>query len=79
MIFVNRFVVHKELCEYLGAAELYVNSEARCIAPIRLTGNYGSEIVRGNVAFKTSLPREDLLAPEFAQLVKNASITYTWK
>jgi glycosyltransferase involved in cell wall biosynthesis len=24
VIFVNRFVVHKELCEYLGAAELYV-------------------------------------------------------
>jgi asparagine synthase (glutamine-hydrolysing) len=35
-----------------GAVELYVNHIARGIAPIRLTGNYGSEILRRHVAFK---------------------------
>ena len=30
-----------------GAADLYVNKIAREIAPIRMTGNYGSEILRG--------------------------------
>ena len=35
-----------------GSVELYVNRIASQIAPVRLTGNYGSEIVRGNVAFR---------------------------
>jgi asparagine synthase (glutamine-hydrolysing) len=35
-----------------GAVELYVNKVAREIAPIRITGNYGSEVLRGNIAFK---------------------------
>jgi len=35
-----------------GAVELYVNRLAREVAPVRLTGNFGSEIVRGNIAFK---------------------------
>jgi asparagine synthase (glutamine-hydrolysing) len=35
-----------------GAVELYANRRAREIRPIRLTGNYGSEIVRSTVAFK---------------------------
>src|SRR5690606_35029647 len=34
-----------------GSVELYVNRLARDIAPVRLTGNYGSEILRSNVAF----------------------------
>jgi asparagine synthase (glutamine-hydrolysing) len=39
-----------------GAVELYVNNLARGIAPIRLTGNYGSEILRSQLALK---PRDD--------------------
>lgn len=39
--------------DVIGAAELYVNRLARQIAPVRMTGNYGSEIVRRHVAFKT--------------------------
>lgn len=59
-----------------GSVELYVNRIASRIAPIRLTGSYGSEIVRGNVAFRPSSIHEELLAPEFAQLVRTASATY---
>ncbi len=59
-----------------GSVELYVNRIARRIAPVRLTGSYGSEIVRGNVAFKPGYFNENLLEPEFARLVRAASATY---
>lgn len=61
-----------------GAVELHVNEYARAIAPVRLTGNYGSEIVRGSVAFK---PAKSPLTPEpfnadLAPLVAEARNTY---
>ncbi len=59
-----------------GAVELYANQIARQIAPVRLTGNYGSEILRGNVAFRPAKVSETLLEPEFAQLVRSAASTY---
>jgi len=39
-----------------GAAELFLNRQARAVSPIRLTGNYGSELLRDARAFKGSLP-----------------------
>jgi asparagine synthase (glutamine-hydrolysing) len=59
-----------------GAVELYANRIAREIAPVRLTGNYGSEIVRENVAFRPGKSMDSLLEPEFAQSVRTASATY---
>jgi asparagine synthase (glutamine-hydrolysing) len=59
-----------------GAVELYANRIARQIAPVRLTGNYGSEIVRGNVSFRPGKLTESLLEPEFAQSVRTAGATY---
>jgi asparagine synthase (glutamine-hydrolysing) len=35
-----------------GAAELYLNAGARRLAPVRLTGDYGGEVLRGDTAFK---------------------------
>jgi asparagine synthase (glutamine-hydrolysing) len=55
-----------------GAAELYLNKLARNIAPIRLTGNYGSELLRGARAFKSKLPMPGLLINEFQPLFKVA-------
>jgi asparagine synthase (glutamine-hydrolysing) len=43
---------------------------------VRLTGNYGSEIVRGNVAFRPRKFTESLLEPEFAQHVRDSDATY---
>jgi asparagine synthase (glutamine-hydrolysing) len=43
-----------------GSADLYVNRLAREIAPVRLTGNYGSEILRGSRHLK-ALPASDAL------------------
>jgi asparagine synthase (glutamine-hydrolysing) len=59
-----------------GSVELYVNRIANQIAPVRLTGNYGSEIMRGSVTFRPGVLNEKLLDPEFAQLVRTASRTY---
>jgi asparagine synthase (glutamine-hydrolysing) len=59
-----------------GSVELYVNSLARNIAPVRLTGNYGSEVLRGNVAFRPGAVNPELLTPEFSRLVTAASSTY---
>jgi asparagine synthase (glutamine-hydrolysing) len=59
-----------------GAAELYVNRSAREIAPVRLTGNYGSEILRGFVAFRPRVLDQALFDPEFARLVGAVGETY---
>jgi asparagine synthase (glutamine-hydrolysing) len=59
-----------------GSVELYVNEIARKIAPVRLTGNYGSEILRSNVAFKPSVLNEALYTPDFLRLAGGAAATY---
>jgi asparagine synthase (glutamine-hydrolysing) len=59
-----------------GSVELYVNRLARAIAPIRLTGNYGSEIVRGNVAVRPDPPQPQLVAPQFLHLIRDAESIY---
>jgi len=55
-----------------GAAELYVNSLARNIAPVRLTGNYGSELFRGVRAFKSLIPKTGFVTPDFMIYLKDA-------
>jgi asparagine synthase (glutamine-hydrolysing) len=47
-----------------GAAELYANAMARSIAPVRLTGNWGSELLRGARAFKFVAPGDGLINPD---------------
>ena len=59
-----------------GAVELHVNRMARSLAPIRLTGNYGSEILRSNVAFRPARSLPDYFTPEFRELVIEAGNTY---
>jgi asparagine synthase (glutamine-hydrolysing) len=55
-----------------GAAELYLNRLARNIAPIRLTGNYGSELLRGARAFKSALPESSLVTSGFRSALDEA-------
>lgn len=82
--FLDQFPEYAERSVYIsdgamdvtGSVELYVNRIARGIAPVRLTGNYGSEILRCNVAFKPSALNEALFAPEFSSQVKSAATTY---
>jgi asparagine synthase (glutamine-hydrolysing) len=62
-----------------GAVELYANRRARTIAPIRLTGNYGSEILRSNVAFRPAGVDRSLFTPEFQRLIDTAAETYRFE
>jgi asparagine synthase (glutamine-hydrolysing) len=60
-----------------GAAELYANRVARQIAPVRLTGNYGSEILRRHVAFKPRALSSGMFSPDFVPHVAAAASTYS--
>lgn len=60
-----------------GAVELYVNKLVREIAPVRLTGNYGSEILRRHVAFRPRPFDSQPLTHEFSELVRQAARTYS--
>lgn len=59
-----------------GAVEVYVNEKARELAPVRLTGNYGSEILRSNVAFRPGRLDRAIFTQEFCQLLDEAEETY---
>lgn len=59
-----------------GAVELYANRRAREIAPIRLTGNYGSEILRRNLVLKHRHLDRGVFTAEFSRLLDEAAATY---
>lgn len=52
-----------------GAHEIYLNNQARALAPVRLTGNFGSEILRGATTFKPLGLSRDLFHPELRERV----------
>jgi asparagine synthase (glutamine-hydrolysing) len=59
-----------------NAYELYLNRRARSIAPVRLTGSYGSEVLRQARAFKAVLPTPGLIHPDFAKPIESAMKTF---
>jgi asparagine synthase (glutamine-hydrolysing) len=77
--FQSRFGHYAERTVYLtdGCADvsrapvLYTNERAAQIAPVRMTGNYGSEVLRRMVAFKPAAPTPGLfnsgLRPYFGE------------
>ena len=58
-----------------GAAEIHLNRAARAVAGRRLTGNYGSEILRGHVALRPQPVDAALLLPEYRRLANEAADT----
>src|SRR5206468_10011621 len=56
--------------------DLYVNECAREIAPVRMTGNYGGEVLRRVRAFKPMEPLPGLFRPELLSHVRQAEETY---
>lgn len=48
-----------------NAYELYLNQLARHVGPVRLTGSYGSEVMRGMRAFKAVPVTPGLVHPDF--------------
>jgi asparagine synthase (glutamine-hydrolysing) len=56
----------------LGAHEIWLSEQARAIAPLRLTGNYGSEILRSMSTFKRVGPDDAFMSKEAAAGVADA-------
>jgi asparagine synthase (glutamine-hydrolysing) len=52
-----------------GAHEVYLNAKARQLAPIRLTGNFGSEVLRGMSTFKPLGLSQDMFTSDFGAVV----------
>ncbi|MGE0704974.1 MAG: asparagine synthase-related protein, partial [Vicinamibacterales bacterium] len=50
-----------------GAHEIYYSRQARALSPIRLTGNYGSEVLRSVSTFKPRAPGAGLLDADAAR------------
>jgi asparagine synthase (glutamine-hydrolysing) len=82
--FIARFPHYAERSVYMTegtvdvyrASDLYVSEKARKIAPAKVVGTYGSEIVRHAVMFKPMAPPDELFRPEFASLISQAGETY---
>lgn len=82
--FLSRFQHYAERTVYLTdgcadvrrASDLYLNERAREIAPVRMTGNYGSEVLRAMRAFKPTSPMQDLFQEDLLPLSRQAEETY---
>jgi asparagine synthase (glutamine-hydrolysing) len=82
--FLSRFSHFAERTVYLTdgcvdvshSPDLYVNELARQIAPVRMTGNYGGEVLRRVRAFKPVTPAPGLFRPEFLTQIHVAAKTY---
>ncbi len=53
--------------------EIYLNSLAREIAPVRVTGNYGSEVLRSVNYFRANPPAPGLLNADMQRIVEDSS------
>ena len=58
-----------------GSSEVYVNSLARDIAPIRLTGNFGGEVLRSIRHLSVTPQNESLFSPDFHKYLQTVKIT----
>jgi asparagine synthase (glutamine-hydrolysing) len=82
--FLSRFPHYAERSIYLTDAcvdlsrspDLYVNEQAREIAPVRIVGTYGSEMLLHAVMFKPVEPARGLFQPEVLPQLHAAKETY---
>ncbi len=82
--FLERFPHYAERSVYLTDAcvdlsrspDLYVNEKVREIAPVRVVGTYGSEMLLHAVMFKAEKPAAGLYQQEFEPQIQAAKKTY---
>jgi asparagine synthase (glutamine-hydrolysing) len=82
--FLRNFARYAERSVYLTegtvdvyrASDLYVSEKARQIAPVKVVGTYGSEIVRQAVMFKPMPPPKGVFRPDMLSYVQQAGDTY---
>jgi asparagine synthase (glutamine-hydrolysing) len=59
-----------------GAVGLYVNNKARDISPIRLTGNYGGQVLRGSIPFKCGTVGHSIYSADVVDSARRAHTTF---
>jgi asparagine synthase (glutamine-hydrolysing) len=82
--FLSRFSYYAEHSVFLAeggvdvyrSPDLYVSEKALAIAPAKVVGTYGSEIVRHAVMFKPNMPMPGLFRPELLAYVQKTAETY---
>jgi asparagine synthase (glutamine-hydrolysing) len=76
--YAERAVYLTDGCVDVGRApDLYLNERARNVAPVRLTGNYGGEVMRRVRAFRPVNLAAGLFCGEFLSYVHRAAETYS--
>lgn len=83
--FLSRFASYAERTVYLtdgcasvaNAPDLYLSEQARAIAPIKVVGTWGSELLRQVVLFKSTPPPLSLFQPELQEAIRKAAATYS--
>jgi asparagine synthase (glutamine-hydrolysing) len=83
-VFLSQFPSLAEKVAYIGegnldvsgSIDLFVQREARKIAPIRVTGTNGGELLRRLVMFKPTGLAEEMLNPDMARSMSEAEATY---
>ncbi|HEY1987252.1 MAG TPA: hypothetical protein VGG85_17685 [Terracidiphilus sp.] len=82
--FLSQFPYYAERAVFLTdgslevkrAPDLYVNERAAELAPVRMTGNYGGEVLRQTRAFKPVPMMPGLFHPDVADPIESAHATY---
>jgi asparagine synthase (glutamine-hydrolysing) len=82
--FLARFAHYAERSIYLTDAcvdlsrspDLYVNERARDIAPVRIVGTYGSEMLLRSVMFKATPPAPGIFHSDLSPQIQRAGETY---
>jgi asparagine synthase (glutamine-hydrolysing) len=82
--FLSRFSSYADRAVYLTdgnvdamlAPDVYMNVRARELAPIRMTGLYGGEVLRRHVAFKPLFPMAGLFQSDLLPRFEDAKKTY---
>jgi asparagine synthase (glutamine-hydrolysing) len=74
--YAERTVFISEGTVDVSRADLYLSQQARKVAPAKIVGTYGSEIVRHAVMFKPIEPLAGLFSPDFLPHVRQAESTY---
>ena len=82
--FLSRFPHYSERTVFLTdgcvevkhSADLYLNEQAAKIAPVRITGNYGGEVLRSVQAFKPADPLPGLFDSDLSTNIERAKRTY---
>ncbi|MFZ0302300.1 MAG: asparagine synthase-related protein [Terracidiphilus sp.] len=75
--YAERAIYLTDGCVEVGRSpDLYLNEKAREIAPVRMTGNYGGEILRAVRTFKPMDPGTGLYCQEFLRHVQMAAKTF---